>query len=194
IQIRQLRRCARSRSGRKSRSFPSNRFQRPWKTSLQHFRWGRSMVRIWAIIWKEFIQLFRDPKTLGMIVFMPVMQLMRYGYGIDNDVKHMSTIVYNEDQTPLSRRLLQALEQSSYFDIRYIAQSPQELRRALDRGKVKAALHIPPNFTRDLLAGFKGEIQLLIDGTDSNPANTALNTSQAIVTAFLQREGLVTAT
>jgi len=149
------------------------------------------MHRIWAILWKEFIQLFRDPKTLGLIVFMPVMQLMIYGYGINTDVKHMSTIVFNEDQSPLSRRLVQALEQSAYFDVVYVAQSEQEIRVALDRGKVKAGLHIPPDFARKLLSGIGAQLQMLIDGTDSNPANTAMNTSVAVVNNFLQKEGLV---
>jgi len=149
------------------------------------------MYRIRAIIWKEFIQLFRDPKTLGLIIFMPVMQLMIYGYGINTDVKHMSTIVFNEDQSPLSRRLIQALEQSAYFDVDYIAQSDGDIRHVLDLGKAKAGLHIPPDFTRKLLSGVDAELQLLIDGTDSNPANTALNTSQAIVNNFLQTEGLI---
>ena len=151
------------------------------------------MYRIRAIIWKEFIQLFRDPKTLGLIIFMPVMQLMIYGYGINTDVKHMSTIVFNEDQSPLSRRLIQALEQSAYFDVDYIAQSDGDIRHVLDLGKAKAGLHIPPDFTRKLLSGVGAELQLLIDGTDSNPANTALNTSQAIVNNFLQTEGLIPA-
>lgn len=149
------------------------------------------MHRIGAILWKEFIQLIRDPKTLGLIIFMPVMQLMIYGYGINTDVKHMSTIVYDEDQSPLSRRLVQALEQSAYFDMVYVAQSEQEVRVALDRGKVKAGLHIPPKFSRKLLAGIGAQLQMLIDGTDSNPANTAMNTSVAVVNNFLQQEGLI---
>jgi drug efflux transport system permease protein len=148
------------------------------------------MRRIRAIIWKEFIQLFRDPKTLTLIVVMPVMQLMIYGYGIDTDVKHISTILYNEDQSPMSRRLVDAFVNSAYFNINYIAHSDHEIREALDHGYAKVGLHFPPNFTRDLLAGYKGNLQLLIDGTDSNPANTALNTSQAIVSEFLKREGL----
>ncbi|HCU23733.1 MAG TPA: ABC transporter permease [Deltaproteobacteria bacterium] len=149
------------------------------------------MHRIRAIIWKEFIQLLRDPKTLGLVIFMPVMQLLLYGYGINTDVKHLSTIVYNEDHSPLSRRLIEALQQSEYFDFNDIAGSNREIRTALDRGRAKAGLHIPPDFARKTLAGSGGRLQMIIDGTDSNPATTALNTSQAVVAAFLQKEGLV---
>ncbi len=152
------------------------------------------MHRIRAIIWKEFIQILRDPKTLTLIVVMPVMQLMIYGYGIDTDVKHLSTVLLNEDQSPLTRRMVQAFEQSAYFDINYVTQSEKEIRRLLDRGIAKVGIHIPPDFTRQLWAGYNPKLQMVIDGTDSNPANTALNTGQAIVNDFLQREGLTPVT
>lgn len=151
------------------------------------------MFRIRAIIWKEFLHIIRDPKTLALIIMMPVMQLIIYGYGIDTDVKHLSTILFDEDQTALSRRLVDTLEQSSYFDVDWRARSQDEIRRALDRGKAKVGIHIPPDFTKNLLSGNGAQLQLVIDGTDSNPANTAMNTSQAILNEFLLRENLVPA-
>jgi drug efflux transport system permease protein len=149
------------------------------------------MGRIRAIIQKEFLHVLRDPKTLGLIVLMPMVQLMLYGYAINTDVKHISTILFNEDQSAMSRRLVDAFVQSSYFDINYIAGSDREIHEALDRGRAKVGLHIPPDFTRKIFAGLNAELQLLIDGTDSNPANTALNTSQAIVSVFMAQEGLI---
>lgn len=149
------------------------------------------MQRIRAIIRKEFLHVLRDRRTLTLVVLMPFLQLTIYGYAINTDVKHLATALYDEDHTPLSRRLVQAFEQSAYFDVRRRVQSSDALRHALDRGQVKVGLHIPPDFTKDLLAGRQATLQLLIDGTDSNPANTALNTSQAIVTSFLQQERLV---
>jgi len=149
------------------------------------------MDRIRAIAKKEFLHVLRDRRTLVLIVLMPFMQLTIYGYAINTDVKHMATALYDEDQTPLSRRLVQAFEQSAYFNITQHAQSPDALRHLIDKGKVKAGLHIPPEFAKHLLSGRTSALQLLIDGTDSNPANAALNTSQAIVTSFMQREGLI---
>jgi len=149
------------------------------------------MGRIRAVIRKEFIQIFRDPRTLLLIILMPVMQLIIYGYAINTDVKHMATIVYDEDQSPLSRRLLNALEQSAYFDLRWHVQSPELIRKAIDRGRAKAGIHIPPDFSKNLKSGRPAQIQMLIDGSDSNPANTAMNTSQAIITNFVQEEGLI---
>ncbi len=146
---------------------------------------------IFAMAQKEFRHLSRDKRTIRLIIFMPLVQMMIYGFAIDTDVKHLYTVLQDEDQTPISRRLVQAFEQSAYFDIKKRVQNPQELREALDRGGAKACLHIPPNFAKDILAGRPPKVQLLVDGTDSNPANTASNTGVAIVQSFVQKEGLV---
>lgn len=150
---------------------------------------GRKTVRrIKAIAKKEFLHILRDRSTLMLIVTMPLVQLIIYGYGINSDVKHLAMAVYDEDRTSMSRRLVEAFEQSAYFDAVKHVESPLDFRQTLDRGRAKAGLHIPPDFMREALAGREPPLQLVIDGTDSNPANTALNTSRAIVSAFLQRE------
>jgi ABC-2 type transport system permease protein len=147
-----------------------------------------------AIIRKEVIHILRDKRTLRLIIFMPLFQLLLYGYGINTDVKHLSTWLLDEDRSPLSRRLTDAFVQSGYFDITARVATTEDLRRGLDRGRAKAGLHIPPNFMRDALAGRPVAVRLAVDGSDSNPANTAVNTGQAIVGNFLQKEGLITAT
>ncbi len=149
------------------------------------------MNGLWAVVRKEMIHLLRDKRTLRMIILMPFLQLMIYGFAINTDVKHMATVLYDEDRSPLSRRLVEAFVQSAYFDITETASHPAAIRRALDRNRAKVGLHIPPGFARDVYAGRSPSLQLLVDGSDSNPANTAVNTGQAIVNAFLQREGLI---
>jgi ABC-2 type transport system permease protein len=149
------------------------------------------MTSLFAMIQKEIRHLSRDRRTVALVTFMPIIQLLIYGFAIDVDVRHLHTALHDEDQTALSRRLVSAFEQSAYFDIKKRVWTPAELREVLDRGTVKACLHIPPNFAKDLSAGRQARVQLLIDGTDSTPANAALNTSQVIVTHFLEREGLV---
>lgn len=149
------------------------------------------MNNIRAIAIKEFIHIGRDRRLLGMIILMPLMQLMIYGFAINTDVKHLATVVYDQDQTYLTRRLVSAFEQSEYFDIKQQCQNPGQLYKALDRGKAKAGLMIPPDFTKNILSGRGVNLQMLIDGTDSNPANVALSASQAIVANFVQKEGLV---
>ena len=149
------------------------------------------MKNIQAIAVKEFLHIIRDRRTLILIVFMPFIQLLIYGYAVNTDVKHLATVVYDEDQTFLSRRLIEAFHQSAYFDIQKNVTSAALLYQSLDRGKAKAGLLIPPKFTQDLLSGRGAKLQLLIDGTDSNPANAALSMSQAVVTAFMRKERLI---
>jgi len=144
-----------------------------------------------AIAYKEIIHILRDRRTLMLIILMPMMQLMIYGYGINTDVKHLSTYVYDQDRTYLSRRLINAFTQSQYFTVTLQANSLQEMYKALDKGSAKAALIIPPNFTGDLLKKKGAQMQMIIDGTDSTPATVALNSSQAIVNAFMQSEKLI---
>ena len=149
------------------------------------------MKNIRAVIQKEFLHIFRDRRTLILITCMPIIQLLLYGYGINTDVRHLATAVYNQDHSPLSRRLTAAFEQSTYFHMKYQVRSFDELRRLIDNGQAKAGLNIPPNFARDAIAGKPAKLQMVIDGTDSTPANVALNSGQAIVTAFMQKERLL---
>ena len=149
------------------------------------------MNNIKAVALKEFIHIFRDKRTLMVIVFMPFMQLMLYGFAVNMDVKHLATVVNDQDKTYLSRRLVDTFVQSAYFDVVQNVNSQDELRYALDHGKAKVGMVIPPTFTRDALSGKGAQLQLLIDGTDSNPANTAVSSSQSIIAAFMQKEGLL---
>ena len=149
------------------------------------------MKNIKAIAIKEFLHIIRDRRTLRLIIMMPLLQLTIYGYAINTDVKHLATVVYDQDKTYLSRRLVDSFRESAYFDINWQATSAQQLYSYLDRGYAKAGLMIPPDFTKDILSGRGANLQLLIDGTDSNPAIAALNTSGAIVTNFMQKENLI---
>lgn len=149
------------------------------------------MNRIRAILLKEFIHISRDKRTLGLVLLMPLFQLIIYGYGIDTDIKHISTVVYDEDATSLSRSLIQSFEQSLYFNKNFTTSDPREFRDLIDRGDAKAGLHIPPDFSKNLHAGRKAELQFIVDGSDSTVANVALNTSRAIIEAFAEKEDFV---
>lgn len=149
------------------------------------------MRNIKAIVLKETIHILRDRKTLMLIILMPLMQVMIYGFGVNTDVKHLPTYIYDQDQTYLSRRLVESFVRSDYFSIEKKVNSLKDVRQGLDKSKAKAALIIPPKFTEDILKKKGTQVQLLIDGSDSTPANVALNSSQAIVNAFLQSEGLI---
>src|SRR5665213_4025883 len=102
----------------------------PWQENKRE-----GMLRnIWAVAYKEFIQVSRDRRTLMLLLLMPIMQLMIYGYGINTDVKHLPTYVYDQDRSYLSRRLINAFTQSDYFTVKTQATSLPEAYSALDRG------------------------------------------------------------
>ena len=122
------------------------------------------MRNIWAIAYKEFIQISRDRRTLTLLILMPMMQLMIYGYGINTDVKHLPTYIYDQDRSYLSRRLINAFTQSDYFTVKTQATSLAQIYSALDKGLAQSALIIPPNFTGDLLKKKGAQVQMIIDG------------------------------
>ncbi len=149
------------------------------------------MRNIKAVAIKEVIHILRDRRTLMLVILMPLMQVMIYGFGINTDVKHLRTYVYDQDRTYLSRRLIAAFEHSDYFKVIEQTNDIRDVRYALDKGKAQTGLVIPPHFSADVLKHKTAQVQLLIDGTDSTPANVAMNSSQAIVSNFMQAQGLV---
>ncbi len=154
--------------------------------------------RLLAMVRKEFIQIRRDRRTLAMVLIMPVMELLLFGYAIDTVVDHLSTMVYDEASDVESRALIAAFENSGYFDIEGYALSQSELVEAIDAGRAKVALHIPPRFGDQLLRGQQGNVQLIIDGSDPNVASTASFAASSVVqarmaeitAASLERRGL----
>jgi ABC-2 type transport system permease protein len=130
-----------------------------------------------AILYKEFIVVLRDPMTLFFMLFPPLIEMIAFGYALDNDVKHMAMVVLNEDRTVESRQLLDAFVNTKTFRIVGEVGSVEELSAAIRRGRAYVGLQIPPDFTRDLRAGRTAHVQVLIDGSNSTTASQALNTS-----------------
>ena len=110
--------------------------------------------RLVSIIRKEFIQIFRDPRTLGLILVMPIVQLFLLGYAATTDVKNVPIAVLDQSRTPDSRALLDAFRAADYFTIDYAVQSEEEIQILIERGDVRAALVIPPDYDRRLLEGW----------------------------------------
>ncbi|MCC7368274.1 MAG: ABC transporter permease [Chloroflexi bacterium] len=130
--------------------------------------------RIAAIIQKELLQIRRDRRTLAIVLVLPVMQLLLLGYAINTVVDHLPTVVYDEARDPDSRALIAAFQNSTYFDIVGSALTRNEAVAAIDGGRAKVALLIPPRFGDDVLGGRVGQVQVLVDGSDPNVAQTAL--------------------
>jgi ABC-2 type transport system permease protein len=155
--------------------------------------------RIGIIAWKEFIQIVRDWRTLAVVVVLPVLMLIIYGYAINFDLRHVALGVQDEDRSPASRRLLDAFSRGENFDIAAYVDSPAAATRALDAGEVRAVLVIPRGYDADLAAGRTAVVQVLVDGADSTSATTTIGYADAIVRehsgattiAALRRRGMV---
>src|ERR1041385_5322885 len=106
-----------------------------------------------AILFKEFIVVWRDPLTLFFFFFPPLIEMVAFGYALDNDVKHMAMLVFNEDRTDQSRQLIERLVNTESFRVVGEVQSLEQLKSEMRKGRAYAAIDIPPNFTRELNAG-----------------------------------------
>lgn len=133
-----------------------------------------------AILLKEFTTMFRDPTTLFFMFFPPLVQIVAFGYALDNDVKHMATVLLNEDRTVESRQFVEKFVNTDSFKVIGEVQSLSELEGAIRQGKAYVGLEIPPTFTRDLRAGRGAKVQVLIDGSSSTVGLQALQTSMGI--------------
>ena len=147
-----------------------------------------------AITLKEFTTVLRDPMTLFFMLFPPLVEMIAFGFALDNDVKYMATVVYNEDKTLESRKLLDMFVNTETFRITREVGSVEELVAEIRKGKAYVGIQIPPDFTRDLYSERGAQVQVLIDGSNSSTALQALNTSMGItltksVTTMLGQSG-----
>jgi len=138
------------------------------------------MNRLWALLVKEFIQMKRDRLTFGMMVILPIIQLLVFGFAINTDVKHLPTIVFDQSLQQEGRDLLSAFSASEYFDICYTALSFREVTEAIEQGKTKVGIVIPPDFTENIKHNRSAGVQVIVDASDSMSASTAISTAQLI--------------
>jgi ABC-2 type transport system permease protein len=130
-----------------------------------------------AILYKEFLVVLRDPLTLFFMLFPPIVEMIAFGYALDTDVKHIATMVFDEDRTTESRQLIEQFVNTQTFRIVGEVHSAAELSEAIRRGKAYVGIQIPADFTRNLRAGRTARLQVLIDGSNSSIASSSLNTS-----------------
>jgi ABC-2 type transport system permease protein len=137
--------------------------------------------RLFAIARKEAYQLRRDTRSLILAFVLPLFMVLFFGYAISWDVKDIRLAVWDQDGTRSSRELAEAFEASGYFTIESHPRSYREVEGPLSRAEVRAVLVIPTGYGRDLSAGSKVPVQLLLDGSDANTATIASNYAEAIV-------------
>ena len=126
-----------------------------------------SLSRFFAVLWKEFIQMRRDRMTLAMMVAMPIIQLIMFGYAINANPKHLPTAVLDGDKTTYTQAFLTGLKNTDYFYLNYYPKTEKAADALLRAGEVSFIVNIPPNFTRDLIAGHNPQILITGDATDS---------------------------
>lgn len=143
-----------------------------------------SALRVRALLRKELRQIFRDPKTKRIIFGSPVIQLLLFGYAVTTDVQNVTVHVVDHDHTAESRALTKTLTASGYFRIVGQSETPRELQNALDRGDAAIGVQIPAGFSRDLRAGRGAQVQVLVDGTNSNTATVAQGYMARIIQQF----------
>jgi ABC-2 type transport system permease protein len=137
--------------------------------------------RLLAVARKEAIQLRRDQRSLILAFIVPLFMVLFFGYAITWDVKDIRLGVWDQDGSRASRELVEVFEASGYFTILERPASYREAEDGLSKARVRAVLVIPPGFARDLLAGRRVPVQLLLDGSDANTATIAQNYAGAIV-------------
>jgi ABC-2 type transport system permease protein len=147
-----------------------------------------SFSRFAAIVAKEFIQMRRDRLTFAMVLGIPFMQLILFGFAINSDPRHLPTAVLIQDHSIFSRSLTQAMRNSGYFAFTGEARSEADAREMIKRGDVQFVLQIPEGFSRSLLRGEKPELLVLADATDPAATSRALGTVQELLRIVLDRE------
>jgi ABC-2 type transport system permease protein len=147
-----------------------------------------SLRRFWAMVMKEFIQMRRDRVTFAIMIGIPLVQLILFGFAINSDPKHLPTAVLLADRGPQGRTLLYAMRNSGYFDFVRAVTTEAEAREALARGTVQFVVSIPENFSRDLLRGDRPAILVEADAADPVAAGNALISLRTLVNAALQND------
>lgn len=137
--------------------------------------------RVFEIIRKEFRQTLREPRMRGILIGPPLLQMIIFGFAVNLDVEHVRLGWMDLDHTAESRELRQRFEGNRTFDIVAEAHDERSAQDLLDRGKVQGMVRIPPRFAADVLSGRQAEVQILLDGANSNTASIIANYANAII-------------
>ena len=140
-------------------------------------------MRPLVIAWKELLQLRRDRLTLAMMVALPVVQLLLFGYAINTDVRHLPMVVYDQDESAQSRDLWRSLEATGFYDVRGHVHGYDEIDRVLRSGGARVALVVPPRYGADVGSARPTTVQLIVDGSDPQVVASATNTAASLISA-----------
>lgn len=152
--------------------------------ALRFFSWRRFL----AMASKEFVQMRRDRLTFAMMLGIPVMQLVLFGFAINGDPRHLPTALRSADHGPIERAVVKAMENSGYFTFVGEAENEAEAQRLIDRGAVQFVLTIPPGFQRQLLRGERPSLLLEADATDPSATGNAVAAFRILALNAIDRE------
>jgi ABC-2 type transport system permease protein len=145
------------------------------------------MSRVWTIVRKEVIHILRDPRTLGLVIILPVMLLLLLGLAVANDIENIPLAVADLSKTDASRQLIDQYVASGYFKMTYQAENEAEIMQLMDEGVVHAGMVIPEDLGRNLSTGASSQILFFIDGTDPIQAQTAQLAAETVGQAASQK-------
>lgn len=142
------------------------------------------LQRLRAMLIKEFIQALRNPRMRVILFVPPVVQLLIFGYAANTDIRNISLAIYDLDNSPESRDLIQRFSASGYFQILRRAATPQDIRLWIDKGEISGALQINHGFAREMNQPTGTSVQVIVDGTDSNTSSVVMSYAQRIVAEY----------
>ncbi|AKQ45714.1 multidrug ABC transporter permease [Rufibacter radiotolerans] len=145
------------------------------------------MKQFWSFIKKEFYHIFRDHRTMLILLGMPVVQIIIFGFALTNEVKNSRIAVLDRSNDAASASLIAELEASRYFEIQKHLYSYQEVEEEFKKGNIKMAVILPQNFEADLKHLNKAQVQVIADASDPNVANTLTNYASAIILDYQDR-------
>jgi ABC-2 type transport system permease protein len=145
------------------------------------------MKQFLSFVKKEFCHIFRDPKTLLILLGMPIMQIVIFGFALTNEVKNTTIAVFDNSNDDASRTLIAEMDASRYFEVTRMLRSPAEIEPVFKRGEAKLVVVFPPEFNQSLLHTHTAQIQLIADASDPNVANTLTAYAGAIIMDYQDR-------
>ncbi|KUO71924.1 MAG: transporter [Desulfosporosinus sp. BRH_c37] len=143
---------------------------------MRRFSW----VRFVAVLKKEFLHILRDRASLVMAVAMPIGMLLLFGYAVNTDVEHLSTVVWDQSQTADSREFITSVRNTQYLNPDNFVQGYKQIADYLDSGKARVAVIIPPNYGKNLQGNVQANVQVLVDGSDPTVARAAMSAVQML--------------
>jgi len=143
-------------------------------------------MRTWAMARKEFIHIFRDPRSLGMGIAIPMIMLILFGYALTLDVDNVPMVIWDQNRSQASREFISHFLGSRYFSLQAFVDNYREVKQAIDSRRALVSLIIPPDFAGCLASGRPTPVQLIVDGSDSNTATIAMGYAEVITMTFSQ--------